>query len=81
MGVRRCIDCLGRSLHPLKNFELVSSVTLTRLHKSAGSPEHFADHICYMISSCSNPVIKKKIHVHCIEVLHVAHTCVCVLLI
>ena len=39
MGVRRCLDCLGLSLHPLKNFELVSSVTLTRLHKSAGSPE------------------------------------------
>ena len=27
------------SLRPLKNFELVSSVTLTRLHKSTGSPE------------------------------------------
>ena len=34
-----------------------------------------------MISSCSDPVIKKKIHVHCVEVLHVAHTRVCVLLI
>ena len=39
VGVRRCLDCLGLSLHPLKNFELVSSVTLTSLHKSAGSPE------------------------------------------
>ena len=29
-----------------------------------------------MISSCSDPVIKKNIHVHCVEVLHVAHTCV-----
>ena len=37
VGVRRCLDCLGLSLHPSKNFELVSIVTLTRLHKSAGS--------------------------------------------
>ena len=29
----------GLSLHPLQNFELVSSESLTRLHKSAGSPE------------------------------------------
>ena len=29
----------GLSLHPLQNFELVSSETLTRLHKNAGSPE------------------------------------------
>ena len=62
VGVRRCLDCLGLSLHPLKNFELVSSVTLSRLHKSAGSPEP---------SLCSDPVIK-KIHGHCVEVLHVA---------
>ena len=39
VGVRRCLDCLGLSLHPFKNFDLVSIVTLTRLHKSAGSPE------------------------------------------
>ena len=39
VGVRRCLDCLGLSLHPFKNFELVSIVALTRLHKSAGSPE------------------------------------------
>ena len=39
VGVRRCVDCFGLSLHPLKNFELVSILTLTRLHKSAGSPE------------------------------------------
>ena len=31
--------CFGLSLHPLKIFEVVSSETLTRLHKSAGSPE------------------------------------------
>ena len=31
VGVLRCLDCLGLSLHPLKNFELVSSVTLTRV--------------------------------------------------
>ena len=67
VGVRRCLDCLGLSLHPLKNFELVSSVTLTRLHKSAGSPEP-----SLITSSCSDPVIKKKIHGHCVEVLHVA---------
>ena len=30
---------VGQSLHPLQNFELVSSESLTRLHKSAGSPE------------------------------------------
>ena len=29
----------GLSLHPLQNFELVNSESLTRLHKSAGSPE------------------------------------------
>ena len=29
----------GLSLHPLQNFELVSSETLTRLHKNTGSPE------------------------------------------
>ena len=28
----------GLSLHPLQNFELVSSETLARMHKSAGSP-------------------------------------------
>ena len=39
MGVRRCLDFFGLSLHPLQNFELVSSETLTRLHKSTGSPE------------------------------------------
>ena len=39
VGVGRCLECFGLSLHPLKNFELVSSVTLTRLHKSAGSPQ------------------------------------------
>ena len=38
VGVRRCLDCLGLSLHPFKT-ELVNIVTLTRLHKSAGSPE------------------------------------------
>ena len=42
VGVHRCLDCLGLKvlrLHPLKIFELVSSATLTILHKSAGSPE------------------------------------------
>ena len=29
----------GLSLHPLQNFELVSSETLARLHNCAGSPE------------------------------------------
>ena len=55
MGVRRCLDCWGLSLHPLKNFELVSSVTLTRLHKSADYPEP-----SLITSSCSDPVIKKR---------------------
>ena len=39
VGVRRCLDCLGLSIHPSKNFELVSIATLTRLQKKAGSPE------------------------------------------
>ena len=39
VGVGRCLDFCGLSLHPLKNFELVSSETLTRLHKSTESPE------------------------------------------
>ena len=72
-------DCLDLSLHPLKNFEYMSSVTLTRLHKSTGSPEPSL--ITFVIStspsSCSDPVIKKKDT----EVLHVAHRRVCVLLI
>ena len=54
LGVRRCLDCLDLSLHPLKNFELVSSVTLSRLHKSAGSPEP-----SLITSACSDPVVKK----------------------
>ena len=54
VGVRRCLDYLGLSLHPLKNFELVSSVALSRLHKSAGSPEP-----SLITSACSDPVIKK----------------------
>ena len=29
----------GLNLHPLQNFELVSSESLSRLHKSAGSHE------------------------------------------
>ena len=31
VGVRRCLDCLGLSLHPFKNFELVSNVTLKKI--------------------------------------------------
>ena len=72
MGVRRCLDFFGLSLHPLQNFELMSSETLTRLHKSTGSPEPSL--ITFVVL---DPVIKKKMHVHCVEVLHVAHADVC----
>ena len=64
------------SLHPLQNFELVSSETLTRLHKSTGSPEPSL--ITFVLLF---PVIQKKMHVHCVEVLHVSHGRVCFLLI
>ena len=65
VGVRRCLDCLSLSLHPLKNFELESIVTLTILHKSAGSPEpslitFVISTSPYMVLSCSDPVIKKR---------------------
>ena len=50
VGVLRCLDCLGLSLHPFKNFEFVSIVTLTRLLKSAGSPEPSL--ITFVISTC-----------------------------
>ena len=39
VGVRRCLDFFCLSLHPLQNFELVSSKTLTSLHKCTGSLE------------------------------------------
>ena len=74
VGVPRCLDCLGLSLHPLKNFELVSSVTPSRLHKSAGSPEPSR-----ITSACSDPMIKKDT-----RALHRSspcRTCACVLLI
>ena len=64
VGVRRGLDCLGLRLHPLKNYELVSIVTLTRLHKSADSPEPLLITFVistspHMVSSCLDPVIKK----------------------
>ena len=79
VGVPRCLDCFGLSLHPLKNFELVSIVTLIRLHKSADSPEpslitFVISASPHMVSLCSDPVIKKYRHGHCVDVLHVVLT-------
>ena len=56
------------------NFELVIARALTRLHKSTGSL------IILVISTSPYGfiMIKKKMHGHCVEVLHVAHTGVCV---
>ena len=70
----------GLSLHPLQNFELLSSETLARLHKSAGSP---APSLITFPKSTSQygfimlgPSDKKKIHGHWVqvEVPYMSHT-------
>ena len=71
----------GLSLHPLENFELESSESLTRLHKNAGSPEPslitFALSTSQYGLSCLDPVIKHEKKIHGlwvqVELLYVAH--------
>ena len=62
-GSTKMSKIFGLSLHPLQNFELVSSETLARLHKSAGSPAPslitFPMSTSQYGSSCLDPVIKK----------------------
>ena len=76
------------SLYPLQNFELVSGQTLARLHKCTGS--HEPSLITFVISNCPymlgirvHDQIQwfKKVHGHCVEVLHLSHKRMCILLI
>ena len=71
----------GLSLHPLQNFELVSSEALSRLQECTGSPEPslitlVTSSFIMLESSDKNLKVNKTIHGHWVhvqvEVLYVA---------